>query len=87
VLLDEPAAGLSPQEVDTLAETMQSLAKSGVGVLLIEHNVPLVLRLADDITVLHQGRLLFHGSPAELRANRDVARAFLGDDDEPLEAV
>jgi ABC-type branched-subunit amino acid transport system ATPase component/ABC-type branched-subunit amino acid transport system permease subunit len=87
VLLDEPAAGLSPQEVDTLAETMQSMAREGVGVLLIEHNVPLVLRLADDITVLHQGRLLFHGTPAELRANRDVARAFLGDDDEPLAAV
>jgi ABC-type branched-subunit amino acid transport system ATPase component len=56
------------------------LAAQGTGVLLVEHNVPMVLEHADEVTVLHQGRLLFHGTPDELRLNRDVASAFLGED-------
>ena len=85
VLLDEPAAGLSPVELELVAEVCQNLARSGVGVLLIEHNVPLVLSIADTITCLHQGRRLFQGTPAELRADASVASVFLGID-EPLEA-
>jgi branched-chain amino acid transport system permease protein len=85
VLLDEPAAGLSPVELEMVAEVCQNLARSGVGVLLIEHNVPMVLSIADTITCLHQGRRLFQGTPAELRADTSVASVFLGID-EPLEA-
>jgi ABC-type branched-subunit amino acid transport system ATPase component/ABC-type branched-subunit amino acid transport system permease subunit len=85
VLLDEPAAGLSPVELDLVAEVCQNLARSGVGVLLIEHNVPMVLSIADTVTCLHQGRRLFQGTPAELRADATVASVFLGID-EPLEA-
>ena len=85
VLLDEPAAGLSPVELELVAEVCQNLARSGVGVLLIEHNVPMVLSIADTVTCLHQGRRLFQGTPAELRADTSVASVFLGLD-EPLEA-
>jgi branched-chain amino acid transport system ATP-binding protein/branched-chain amino acid transport system permease protein len=85
ILLDEPAAGLSPVELELVAEVCQNLARSGVGVLLIEHNVPMVLSIADTVTCLHQGRRLFQGTPAELRADASVASVFLGLD-EPLEA-
>ena len=84
VLLDEPAAGLSPVELELLAEVCQNLARSGAGVLLIEHNVPMVLSIADTVTCLHQGKTLFQGTPEELRANTSVASVFLGID-EPLE--
>jgi branched-chain amino acid transport system permease protein len=84
VLLDEPAAGLSPAELELLTEVCQNLARSGVGVLLIEHNVPMVLSIADTVTCLHQGKRLFQGTPAELRADASVASVFLGLD-EPLE--
>jgi ABC-type branched-subunit amino acid transport system ATPase component/ABC-type branched-subunit amino acid transport system permease subunit len=85
VLLDEPAAGLSPVELEMVAEVCQNLARSGVGVLLIEHNVPMVLSIADTVTCLHQGKRLFQGTPAELRSDTSVASVFLGVD-EPLEA-
>jgi ABC-type branched-subunit amino acid transport system ATPase component len=85
VLLDEPAAGLSPVELEMVTDVCQNLARSGVGVLLIEHNVPMVLSIADTVTCLHQGRRLFQGTPAELRADTSVASVFLGID-EPLEA-
>jgi ABC-type branched-subunit amino acid transport system ATPase component len=85
ILLDEPAAGLSPVELELVAEVCQNLARSGVGVLLIEHNVPMVLSIADTVTCLHQGKRLFQGTPAELRADSTVASVFLGID-EPLEA-
>jgi len=84
VLLDEPAAGLSPAELELLTEVIQNLARSGVGVLLIEHNVPMVLSIADTVTCLHQGKRLFQGTPDELRADATVASVFLGID-EPLE--
>jgi branched-chain amino acid transport system permease protein len=79
-LVDEPAAGLSPAEADQLVEALTWIAAEGVGVLLIEHNVPLVLAIADHVTVMHQGRRLFSGTPSELRADQQVAGAFLGID-------
>jgi ABC-type branched-subunit amino acid transport system ATPase component len=77
-LLDEPAAGLSPHEVEIMKSVIRSLARSGVGVLLVEHNLPLVLDLADEITVLHQGRRIAHGTPEEIAANEEVTRVYLG---------
>jgi ABC-type branched-subunit amino acid transport system ATPase component len=82
ILLDEPAAGLSPTELDLLVAVIKHLADSGVGVLLIEHNVPMVLDIASQVTVLHQGKRLFQGTPQQLRSDTDVASAFLGTRDE-----
>jgi branched-chain amino acid transport system permease protein len=78
LLLDEPAAGLSPSEVDGLKRMLRSLATAGVGVLLVEHNMPLVLDLADEVTVLHRGSRLAHGGPAEVRHHPDVINVYLG---------
>lgn len=79
-LVDEPAAGLSPAESDQLVQALKSIAAEGVGVLLIEHNVPLVLAIADQVTVMHQGKKLFDGTPEALRSDQQVAGAFLGID-------
>jgi ABC-type branched-subunit amino acid transport system ATPase component/ABC-type branched-subunit amino acid transport system permease subunit len=86
ILLDEPAAGLGPAELGVLTESINGLASSGTGILLIEHNVPMVLQIAREITVLHQGRLLAHGTPDELRENERVTSAFLGLDIDAVEA-
>jgi branched-chain amino acid transport system permease protein len=87
IMLDEPAAGLSPLELDTLIGVIGRLARLGVGILLIEHNVPMVLRLAEQVTVLHQGECLFQGTPGELREDREVASAFLGADTSAIEVA
>jgi ABC-type branched-subunit amino acid transport system ATPase component/ABC-type branched-subunit amino acid transport system permease subunit len=78
LLLDEPAAGLSPIELDHLTEAVHAVVDDGVGVLLVEHNVPLVLEVAAEVTVLHRGRELARGSPNEIRRHPEVARVFLG---------
>ena len=80
LLLDEPAAGLSESELELLVGTIRRLTDAGVGVLLIEHNVPTVLEIAQEVTVLHQGSRILHGSPADLVTDASVAEAFLGVD-------
>jgi ABC-type branched-subunit amino acid transport system ATPase component/ABC-type branched-subunit amino acid transport system permease subunit len=78
LLLDEPAAGLTHSELDLLAQVIRKATDRGVAVLLVEHNVPFVFRLADEVTVLHLGRILAQGPPEEIRSDENVARAFLG---------
>ncbi len=78
VLLDEPAAGLSAREIDALEAAVRRMATLGLGVLLVEHNVPLVLRLAQHVTLLHQGRVLLHGTAEEVQADERLTDAFLG---------
>jgi ABC-type branched-subunit amino acid transport system ATPase component/ABC-type branched-subunit amino acid transport system permease subunit len=79
VLLDEPAAGASPHELEMLAGAIRAAAQQGVGVLLVEHNIPFVLDLAEELTVLHQGRRLASGPPSILR-DPAIASVFLGED-------
>jgi branched-chain amino acid transport system ATP-binding protein len=79
VLMDEPAAGLTEAEATELAAVIRSVRdEHGAGVLLIDHNVPLIMEVCDRIQVLDQGRTLAEGTPAEIRANVDVATAYLG---------
>ncbi len=79
VLMDEPAAGLTEAEVPGLAAVVRSVRDDhGVGVLLIDHNVTLILDVCDRIHVLDQGRTLAEGTPDEIRKNIDVANAYLG---------
>jgi len=77
LLLDEPSQGLSPAEAHALVERMRALAARHT-IVLIEHNMPLVMRLADEVSVMHLGRVLARGTPAEIRANPDVRAAYLG---------
>jgi branched-chain amino acid transport system permease protein len=79
LLLDEPAAGMSQSQRVRLAEVLRSLADRGHGVLLVEHDMGLVGRVADRITVLSEGRVLATGAPDVVRADPEVQRAYLGD--------
>lgn len=80
VLLDEPAAGLPEAEVPAFAAVVRSVRDDhGAGVLLIDHNMPLVMEICERIVVLDQGMTLAEGTPAEIRANLGVAAAYLGE--------
>jgi ABC-type branched-subunit amino acid transport system ATPase component len=78
VLLDEPAAGLSMRELETLRSVICKIQADRIGVLLVEHNVPFVLEVATHVSVLHEGRCIAQGTPSEVRSNDAVKRSFLG---------
>jgi branched-chain amino acid transport system ATP-binding protein len=87
VLMDEPAAGLTEAEVPDLADVVRSVGtQHNAGVLLIDHNVPLIMQVCDRVHVLDQGRTLAQGSPDEIRRNIDVTNAYLGGSGRPDEA-
>jgi ABC-type branched-subunit amino acid transport system ATPase component len=80
VLLDEPAAGLPEPETPDFAALVRSIASEhDAGVLLIDHNMALIMETCDRIQVLDRGTVLAEGSPTEIRANLDVAAAYLGE--------
>ena len=80
VLMDEPAAGLPEAEVPDFAAVVRAVRDDhGAGVLLIDHNMALIMDVCDRIEVLDQGRMLASGTPDEIRANLDVAAAYLGE--------
>lgn len=78
LLLDEPAAGMSRRQRDRLGTVLRSLARAGHGILLIEHDMALVARAADRVTVLAAGRVLATGDPDTIRRDDAVRRAYLG---------
>ncbi|KMO19325.1 ABC transporter ATP-binding protein [Methylobacterium indicum] len=77
LLLDEPAAGLSPAERVIVADVIRSLPAT-ITIVLIEHDMDLVLSLVDWVTCLSNGRFLAEGAPGEIRQNRDVQDVYLG---------
>jgi branched-chain amino acid transport system ATP-binding protein len=77
LLLDEPLAGMGPEEGERIAELLRSLAREHA-VLLIEHDMDFVFKVADRMTVLVEGAVLATGTPAEVRANAGVQNAYLG---------
>jgi branched-chain amino acid transport system ATP-binding protein len=80
VLMDEPAAGLPEAEVPEFAAVIRAVRDDhGAGVLLIDHNMALIMEVCDRIHVLDQGSTLAEGAPADIRANLDVAAAYLGE--------
>jgi branched-chain amino acid transport system ATP-binding protein len=78
VLLDEPAAGLDSAESQALGIRVRAIADSGVAVLLIDHDLSLVLAVCDSVTVLHFGRVIFDGVPADAVEDAGVVAAYLG---------
>ena len=78
MLLDEPAAGLSDQDAEELAELITTLPGEGVSVACIDHNLPFLLPIADRVVVLDAGRKIFDGTPDDARRSEAVVEAYLG---------
>ena len=79
LLLDEPTQGLAPDDTAATVAVIRQVARERrLTIILVEHDMDVVFDLADRISVLHFGRLIAEGTPAEIRANADVQKAYLG---------
>ena len=80
LLLDEPASGLNTAEVENFIELLLSIRSQGITILIVEHNMDLVMKVADDIVVLDFGQKIAEGNPSEIVNNSEVITAYLGED-------
>ncbi|MBS4206522.1 ABC transporter ATP-binding protein [Bacillus sp. FJAT-50079] len=80
LLLDEPAAGMGPEETEFTAQIIRRLNKSGLTIIFIDHDMEFVREIAEKITVLHYGRLFAEGTLAEIESNEEVVSIYLGND-------
>jgi lipopolysaccharide export system ATP-binding protein len=80
MLLDEPFAGIDPIAISDIRKLVRQLTSRGIGVLVTDHNVRETLELIDTALIIHEGQVLTEGTPAEIVANPDVRRYYLGAD-------
>lgn len=78
ILLDEPAGGLTEQEIEHLGSVIRTLRNAGIGVLLVEHHTDFVFRICDRVTTLNVGKMIKRGTPDEVRSDPEVIRVYLG---------
>jgi ABC-type branched-subunit amino acid transport system ATPase component len=78
LLLDEPAAGVNPVLIEQQVAFLKSLREEGRAILIVEHNMEMISNVCDRVYVLDAGSLIAEGTPAEIRANADVIRSYLG---------
>ena len=79
MLLDEPFAGIDPLAIADIRQVIRYLAERGIGVLITDHNVRETLDIIDRAAIISAGEVLFEGTAAEIVANPDVRRVYLGD--------
>jgi ABC-type branched-subunit amino acid transport system ATPase component len=78
ILLDEPAGGLTPAEIEHLGAVIRVMRDAGIGVLLVEHHTDFVFRISDRVTTLDVGTVIKHGTPDEVKRDPEVIRVYLG---------
>ena len=82
IMLDEPCAGLSNFAINEVTELIMGLKAKGKTIILIEHNLPITMKVCDRIVVLSYGKKIAEGVPEEIRRNPQVIEAYLGEEDE-----
>ena len=82
IMLDEPCAGLSNFAINEVTELIMGLKAQGKTIILIEHNLPITMKVCDRIVVLSYGKKIAEGVPEEIRRNPQVIEAYLGEEDE-----
>ncbi len=82
LLLDEPCAGMNPVEMDTLAQFVKYLQDQGNTIFIVEHNMRFIMSVAERIVVLNAGQKFREGTPAEVQADPEVQKIYLGEEDE-----
>lgn len=79
LLLDEPTAGMTIEETEDTGELIQSLAKQGMAIIVVEHDINFVRQIAETVTVLHNGRIFAEGTVSKIEDNEEVQRIYLGE--------